>query len=307
MAVDARRLRRWSLFLLVLGFQTVLVRGAAAQADEEADEVRSGALQMLRVMTANVRYGTANDGPDHWDRRKDLLVDVLKDENPDLIGTQEMLPFQADYLEQHLQGYTYVGRSRELDNTDGEQCGVFFRSDRFVELERGHLWLSEEPERPGSQAWDAALPRMATWLKLYDRAGRRVFVVINTHFDHSGVEARRQSAVLLREYARRFASQYPLIVTGDFNCGEGSDPYQELVGGMAEDASPLLDAYRQANPTRTDAEGTFNGFAGRRDGPRIDWILATPAWRTVAAHIVTTQRDGRYPSDHFPVVAELSY
>ncbi len=276
----------------------VVVQDSSADNDQAA---------VIRVMTSNVRYGTANDGPNDWDHRKDLLVQVMRNQHPDLIGTQEMLPMQAAYLQKQLDGYTYVGRSRELDNADGEQSGVFFRTDRFVELERGFFWLSDEPERPGSQAWDAALPRMATWLKLFDRVPQRVIVIINTHFDHVGRQARLESAKLIRQYAERFADDYPLIVTGDFNCGESSAPYQQLVHNAADDAVPLNDVFRSVHPTREDDEGTFNGFAGRRDGSRIDWILATPSWRPVSAEIVTTHQQDRYPSDHFPVVAVLAY
>jgi endonuclease/exonuclease/phosphatase family metal-dependent hydrolase len=259
----------------------------------------------VRVMTANVRYGTANDGEDRWELRRDLLVEVLRQEQPDLIGTQEMLPFQAAYLQQQLGIYDYVGRSRELDNADGEQCGIFYRRERFVELERGHFWLSDEPERPGSQAWDAALPRMATWLKLFDRTTQRVLVIINTHFDHRGDDARLRSAQLVRRYAARFAADYPLIVTGDFNCPEASPPYAALCQSADGAAAPAADVYRQVHPDRQPDEGTFHGFQGGREGGRIDWILASAAWRAESARIVAWHRDGRYPSDHYPVVAEL--
>ena len=132
-------------------------------------------------------------------------------------------------------------------------------------------------------------------------------MIVNTHFDHRGSEARRQSAAVLRRYARQFAANHPLIVTGDFNAGEGSDPYRELIENSADAETGLVDVYRIAQPARRADEGTFNGFRGLRDGPRIDWILATPSWRVVSARIVTTQREGRFPSDHFPVVAELEY
>ena len=292
------------LLVGILGLPLVVHRLGFAQDSVGPADLPSA---VIRVMTSNVRYGTADDGENAWEHRKAMLLDVMRTAEPDLIGTQEILPFQADYLQQGLADYVYVGRSRELDNVAGEQCGVFYRRDRFVELERGYFWLSQHPEQPGSQSWDAALPRMATWLKLFDRKRQRVFVVINTHFDHRGGEARLQSARLLLDYARRFAADYPLLVTGDFNCGEASPPYLQLVRGPSEDSSPLIDVYRQANATRNKQEGTFNGFEGRRDGPRIDWILATPQWRVLSANILTTQTDGRTPSDHFPVVATLEY
>jgi endonuclease/exonuclease/phosphatase family metal-dependent hydrolase len=280
------------------------------EASEPAADPSSGdkaVPRRIRVVSSNVRYGSADDGQDRWQLRKELLADVLRNENADLIGTQEMLPFQAEYLRQHLDGYAYVGRSRELDNDEGEQCGIFYRQARFVELEAGHFWLSPQPEQPGSQAWDAALPRMATWLKLFDRPAQRALVVINTHFDHRGHEARRHSAQVVRRFAQRYSDQYPIVVTGDFNCGEGSDPYVELVSQSVADSSPLVDVYRQVHPDKLPEEGTFNGFRGRRDGARIDWILATRDWQAMAADIVTANDQGRFPSDHFPVLAELEY
>jgi endonuclease/exonuclease/phosphatase family metal-dependent hydrolase len=293
---------------IVAGLLSLPLWSPSASRAQKAD-IRTdlaAAVGAVRVMTANVRYGTADDGENHWDLRKDLLVEAMRQERPDLIGTQEILPFQATYLQQQLGQYDYVGRSRELDQPDGEQCGIFFRSARFVELERGHFWLSETPQFPGSQSWDAALPRMATWLKLFDRTTQRVSVIINTHFDHQGREARRQSAGVLLRYARQFAAQYPLIITGDFNCPEESAPYVTLTSPADAASSQLIDIYRLVHPHRQANEGTFNGFQGRRDGGRIDWILATPAWKPVSAQIITFQRDGRFPSDHFPVVAELS-
>ncbi len=158
------------------------------RADEPADGNDSRALV---VVSSNVRYGTADDGPNRWEMRRDLLTETLRRTEADLIGTQEILPFQAEQLSAALERYEYLGRSRDLDDPAGEQCGIFFRRDRFVLLELGHFWLSDQPQTPGSRGWDAALPRMATWVKLYDRRAQRPLILVNTHFDHVGREARR--------------------------------------------------------------------------------------------------------------------
>jgi endonuclease/exonuclease/phosphatase family metal-dependent hydrolase len=261
----------------------------------------------LTVVTANVRFGTADDGPNHWDHRRETLVAALRDTAADLIGTQEMLPFQAEYIRQQLEGYDYYGHSRELDNRDGEQCGVYVRRDRFVVLEVGHFWLSDAPEIPGSRSWDSSLPRMATWAKLFDRRLGRNLIFVNTHFDHRGADARRRSAELLRSFVTARAAEYPVIVTGDFNCGEDSPPYRALLHDNEQGASPLVDVYRQLHPERRPDEGTYNGFEGRRSGDRIDWILSTRDFAPKSAEILAAPRDGRYASDHFFVRAQLDF
>jgi endonuclease/exonuclease/phosphatase family metal-dependent hydrolase len=148
---------------------------------------------------------------------------------------------------------------------------------------------------------------MATWLKLFDHAAQRVIVMLNTHFDHRGPEARRQSAGVMCAAVRRWGDRYPIVITGDFNCPEGSAPYQTLLGPQASLPRPLGDTYRLAHPERAQDEGTFHGFQGTRSGGRIDWVLVTPDFSVRSAQIITESPDGRYPSDHFPVVAELTY
>jgi endonuclease/exonuclease/phosphatase family metal-dependent hydrolase len=300
----------WYSGSYVKALQAALVWLAAcsfAVADESAEGAEKAAAvnTAVVVMSANVRFGTANDGANSWEHRKELVVETFREIDADLVGTQEMLPMQAQYLQDELPQYFYVGTSREPDNTDGEQCGIFVRRDRFVLLELGHFWLSDRPELPGSMAWDTSLPRMATWVKLHDRARQRTIMLVNTHFDHRGQEARAESAKLLRSFAARHAPDYPLAITGDFNAPEASPPYQNLLTGDAAEPPLLRDTYRVVHPQAQANEGTFNGFEGRREGGRIDWILASPQWTIRDAAIVTKNEEGRYPSDHFFVTATL--
>ena len=122
----------------------------------------AGTLQgeQLRVMSFNLRYGRANDGENRWEKRDWLVAKTVKQFNPDLMGTQETLKFQAEFLESNLEGYTYFGRSRM--KTPNEHCGIFYKTDRFTQLAGGHFWLSESPEIPESKSWDSSLPRMAS-------------------------------------------------------------------------------------------------------------------------------------------------
>ncbi|MEN9554012.1 MAG: hypothetical protein RLZZ232_298 [Planctomycetota bacterium] len=276
---------------LIVAMQWMSAAGNAQQVTAAAE---------LRVMSFNIRYGTANDGADAWPRRRQLVVQTIRQFDPDLLGTQETLPFQATYLTQELSGYQYLGWSRD-ESAQGEQCGLLVRSARFEVLESGQFWLSERPDEKFSRSWDAALPRVATWARLRERSDQaKPFVFINTHFDHRGEEARRQSALVLRERLLKIAGEQPVILTGDFNCGETSPPYTTLLEGGG-----LRDTWLQSATNRTAESGTFHGFSGKAGAERIDWILVSPAWGVRSATIDRTNADGRYPSDHFPVTAVL--
>jgi endonuclease/exonuclease/phosphatase family metal-dependent hydrolase len=258
-------------------------------------------------MSFNVRYGVADDGHNSWEHRKELVARTVRDFDPDLLGTQETWPFQAEYLVEQLPGREYVGWPRQPGNADdGEECGILFRTARFEKLDEGQLWLSETPDVPGSKSWDSSLPRVVTWVKLRDRTRPEgVLWFLNTHFDHRGAEARHQSARLLRRHLEGLGPGAPWIVTGDFNCPEGSPPYLELAGEGAGVA--VIDSYRAAHPRRQDDEGTFSAFTGRRSGGRIDWILHAPGFETLSAAIDRTEDEGRFPSDHYPVTAVVRW
>jgi endonuclease/exonuclease/phosphatase family metal-dependent hydrolase len=262
---------------------------------------------VLRVMSFNLRYGLADDGENSWEHRKGLLARTVLDFDPDLLGTQETLDFQAEYLLKQLPGRTYVGWDRQPGSEDGEQCGILYRTARFEQVDSGQFWLSETPDVPGSRSWDSSLPRVVTWVELRDArrpAARLVF--FNTHFDHRGAEARKEAARLLRRRLREREPATAWIVTGDFNCAESSRPYEELVG-TGPDGLTVVDSYRAAHPRREEGEGTFNGFAGDRSGGRIDWILHSPQFETVSAGIDRNEERGRFPSDHFAVSAVLRW
>ena len=268
-----------------------------------ANSFAAKAAEPLRVMSFNIRYGSANDGENHWDRRKSLVTKTIRDFDPDLLGTQETLSFQADYIAAEIPNYTYFGRSRM--KTPNEHCGIFFRSERFTQLAGGHFWLSEKPDTPESKSWDSSLPRMVTWVLLNDHQNEDgdPILFVNTHFDHQGEVARLESAKLIRkrlESLRQLAHDPLVVVTGDFNTGESTPPYQALVAGNQR----IMDTYRATYPERGPEEGTFNGWRGRKSGPRIDWVLADRRYQVHSANIVDVAFDeNRYPSDHFPVTA----
>jgi len=254
----------------------------------------------VAVMTFNIRYGTAADGPDAWPERRDLLVDVIRDAAPDILGLQEALRGQLDELHAALPGYGEGGVGREDGRTAGEYAAVLFRTDRFAFMQAGTFWFSDTPEVPGSRSWGNNVTRICTWVRLEDRASGRALYAFNVHLDHESQRSRERSVALLLERIRRLARGAPVIVTGDFNAGEDN-----LAVAALRD-SGLVDTYRVVHPSDS-AVNTYHAFRGTTEGPKIDFVFASPAWRPLEAAIVRTAHAGRYPSDHFPVTARLAW
>lgn len=263
----------------------------------------------VRVMSFNIRLGSANDGENHWNHRKEFLAETIRNFSPDLLGTQETELAQKNYLAEQLPDYTAFGAGRVDGKEAGEMSAIFYRTKRFKQLDGGHFWLSETPMVPGSISWDSSLPRMVTWVKLKDleAAGNRTVWFLNTHFDHRGKQARIESAKMLHKRVSTLPKGAFVIATGDFNAGEGSEPYKELFTPGAK--GPLLiDAYRSKFPERMPGEGTYNNFRpDQKSGARIDWIAISPQWQIESFEVNHVSRDGRVPSDHFPLEAVLKY
>ncbi len=261
----------------------------------------------VRVMSFNIRYGTANDGENHWSKRKEFLIETIRKFDPDLLGTQETLGFQRDFLQEQLAGYGSLGVGRDDGKDGGEMMALYYRQDRFELLEKGHFWLSELPEQVGSKSWDSSLPRMVTWVRLRDRKIKDgpTVLFLNTHFDHKGTVARLESAKLIRSRIDSLRKDSRVILTGDFNAGATSEPYRAMFAKESSKTA-LIDTWRAKNPEALPDEGTFSGFVeGNTKGPRIDWIGVSDDWKIIQAEIDRTARSGRTPSDHFPVQAIL--
>lgn len=260
----------------------------------------------LRVMSFNVRCGSAPDGENSWEKRRDLLLERVRRFDPDLLGTQETEDEPGAFLRAQLPEYSAFGVGRDDGKAKGESVTLFYRVERFEKLAGGHFWYGEHPETPGLMAWDATFPRMLTWVTLRDRRSERKLLWLNTHWDNSGANSRLESAKQLRRWVTAHGEGLPLIVSADFNSTELSPEHRHLLG-EADTRPRLTDVYRQIHPRREPDEATFHGFGGGRQGLRIDRILCSPAFVPVAADIDRTSRDGRYPSDHFPVTATLRW
>lgn len=248
----------------------------------------------MRVMSFNVRYGTAADGPDAWPLRRDLVVRTIRAHDPDLLGMQEVLPLQSDYLAAALPEYERYGPGRDAGGA-GEACTIFWRRDRFELVESRTHWLSETPDVPQSKSWDAALTRIVSLVRLRERTNGTEFVFANAHFDHRGATARLESARLLA----RLLPEDRVILTGDLNAAESSPPLAAL-----RDAG-FVDSFRVLHPDATEV-GTFTGFrAPGRD--KIDHVLYRGRAEVLESGIDRTREGGRWPSDHLPVTARLRW
>lgn len=264
------------------------------------------ASEPIRVMSFNIRFGTANDGDNVWANRKDFVAETILAFDPDLLGTQETLAFQRDDLSERLPGYATFGVGRTDGKEDGEMMSIFYRTSRFEKLDGGHFWLSQTPDVVGSISWESSLPRMASWLKLRDKTNDEIVWHFNTHFDHRSPHARLKSAELIRSKVASMTGDHQAIVTGDFNADADSVPYHAMFNSD-QPAVLLVDTYAAKHPDSQEPSGTSTRFEmeTRRD-VRIDWIAITPDWIIESADIDTTNRDGRTPSDHLPVTAVVN-
>ncbi|WP_459558450.1 endonuclease/exonuclease/phosphatase family protein [Lacunimicrobium album] len=259
----------------------------------------------VKVMSFNIRYGTAKDGVNHWEKRKEFVVETIKKFDPDVLGTQETLDFQRDYLSENLKGYSVFGVGRNDGKEDGEMMAIYYRDDRFTKLEGGHSWYSETPEVAGSMGWDTSLPRMVSWVKLKSKseAGQEYYF-FNTHFDHIGPQAKKEAAKLLVKWiAEKHADGTPVIFMGDFNSMVGSQPYKTL---FESESIKLQDTYLVKHPSGSEPEQTYGGFEAVKTGKgRIDWMGCTEDIEVIRAEIDRTARGEFSPSDHYPINAVL--
>lgn len=253
--------------------------------------------QMVKVMTYNIRLDVASDSLNAWPQRKEFLASQIEFHAPDIIGTQEGTPSQIDWLDERLTRYTRIGEGREGGHR-GEYSAIYYNRHRLTVKASGTFWLSETPDQV-SIGWDAALPRIVTWARFSERTGERDFFVFNTHFDHRGTEARSQSADLILTMIDSLnKKELPFVLTGDLNLTPDTAPLQKL-------SAVLTDAFIAA-PIKLGPAGTFTGF--RHDVPatrRIDYIFVSPQVEVINFATLTDAINGRYPSDHFPLMSTL--
>lgn len=287
-----------TMLLTCLGF-------AAAHDAARADERLT-----LKAMTFNIRLNNSGDGPNRWSERRDAAIGLIRRFQGDFVGIQEALPDQMNDLKKMLPEYRLLGRSREADAARGEATPILYRHERWRldPKQSGWFWLSDTPQVPGSITWGNACTRMVVWGRFIEEKTGRGVVVYNTHFDHVSEPARQKSAALL---ARRIAERErpePVVIMGDFNSGESSAAILHLTGRAAGSPVKLVDTFRALHPDEKEVK-TYHGFRGGTAGEKIDFILASPGVKALSAEISHDRVAGgaRYPSDHYPVTAEMSF
>lgn len=255
----------------------------------------------LRLLSLNLRYDNPADGPDAWLERRIEVGEFLMAKGafstystPDVLGVQEALSSQLQFLDSVMSGYTRYSRGRDDGRQAGEHAAIYWKKDRFSLLDSGTFWLSEQANSP-NKGWDAALPRIASWIKLKERASAKSLLVLNTHFDHIGVKARAESARQIAAWVNRQA--IPVVVMGDLNSEVHEQPLELLRQGGLTETRP-----------RNDFTPTFNGFTWpRKKHKLIDFIL-TRGFQTQSYRVITAKRNnGRELSDHFPVEAVVDW
>jgi len=258
----------------------------------------SSYAQEIKLMSYNIRYDNPNDGENAWPNRKETLVKQILFYEPDVIGTQEGLEHQVNYINDNLKSYNYVGIARAdvKEKEKGEFSAVFYNSLKYKKLESGTFWLSKTPTKP-SRGWDASLNRICTYILLKNKESGVEFWVFNTHFDHKGKIAREKSAELIIERIKLINQRnLPIFLMGDFNLQPDESPIQFI-------SKELNDSKKICQQLPYGSVGTFNGFnVCKKPKRRIDYIFVSKNNIIVIKYAVLADvKDIKYPSDHFPV------
>lgn len=255
--------------------------------------------QPINVMTYNIRYSTEKDGENAWSKRKDKVKALVKFHDADILCTQEALAEQYDFILENSD-FEAVGAGRDDGKRKGEFSPIYYNKNRFSKKDGGMFWLSQTPDVP-SKGWDAMFNRVCTWIRLYDKLNKKEFLVFNTHYDHVGVQARIESAKLIKQKIQEIAPNLPVVYTGDLNV----TPETEAIATIK---SFLNDSKEVSIEPPYGPEGTFNGF--KFNSPlkdRIDYIFVNKGFKVQKYAVLTDSKDQRYFSDHLPVFAKLLF
>ena len=257
----------------------------------------------INVMTFNIRYDNPDDGAQNWHKRKENVVRMINFYDLDIIGMQEVLVSQLNYLKENLPQYIAVGVGREDGKEKGEFTPLFYRKSRFKELDHGTFWLSETPDKV-SKGWDAALERIATWVKLKDNRTGKEFLFMNTHFDHRGQRARVESARLLKKKISELADGKQVILTGDFNLTPESEGIQTLI--EPDGKNTLVNSSTVAAITY-GPNWTSPGFDNRPYDQRkvIDYIFLNKINTVNRDAVIAEKLNDLQLSDHCPVFVQV--
>ena len=262
--------------------------------------VTASFAQTITVGSFNVRYDNPRDSGNLWMDRLPRVSALIAFHDFDIVGTQEGLQHQLDGLQTLLPGYSYYGIGRDDGALKGEHSAIFVKKDAFTIVDKGDFWLSETPTKPGF-GWDARINRICSWVLLEHNVTRKKMYCFNVHYDHQAMIARKESSKLILEKIKTIAGAIPVILTGDFNGDHNSAWYQ-----LIANSGVLLDTYsRVANPYKPN--GTFQGFGPNLNPDQVIDHIFTSAHFTVSRWgVLTDSYNGKFPSDHFPVLTQIT-
>ena len=255
--------------------------------------------QSLTMLTYNIRFDNPADGPNAWPLRKAWMCGQIRIINPDVFGIQEGLDRQVRYIDSSFTDYKHIGVGRDDGKTKGEFSALWYNTRKLQLIKQGTFWLSPTPEKV-SVGWDAALPRICTFGLFKDISSGKKFWVFNTHFDHIGVEARKNSAMLILQKIKKLNKPgLPVILMGDFNSTSDDDPIKIICQQFQDSKS--ADKNMSMGP-----DGTFNGFdPSKPTVERIDFIFAGYGAKAESYQVIRESMDGKFASDHFPVISRI--
>ena len=257
----------------------------------------------VRWATFNMRLDTPADSLNNWKYRKERVAQYIQDMKLDVVGAQEVLQNQFNDLKSLLPDFEGVGVARDDGKETGEYSAVFYRKSVFDALDSGTFWLAENPDSVGMMGWDAVCVRVATWAKLQHKATGKIVMAVNTHFDHVGKVARRESALLIIRKIKEIVGDRPAVLTGDFNVTDQNEAYNTIVSNEFV----LLDAHKVAEKT-SGASYTFHGFdkVDMEKRSKIDFVFVTPQIKVLHSEVTPEVKEALL-SDHNPQWTELEF
>ncbi len=260
------------------------------------------AQQQVKIMSYNIRLDVKSDGENRWDARKYQVANLMSYHEADFMGLQEVQHHQLQFLQENLPQYAYIGVGRDDGKEGGEYSCIFYDKEKFTVVEQGTFWLSPTPETP-SKGWDAAYPRVCTWGLFKMKKSKQMFYVVNTHLDHVGKLARKNSVNLIMERVAKINVKNTLVFfTGDFNSLPTDEPITDVTKTYANTRAISKQVY--------GAPDTWNGFkfTEKLDGC-IDYIFANDPSKIEVEKFatLTDSYDLKYPSDHLPVMATIRF
>ena len=255
--------------------------------------------EKVRVMSFNIRYANPGDGENFWDFRKEQVFSLIDRYDCDFVGIQEALPDQIRELEENLPDYNWIWRTREADPEKGEAVPLAYNASKWEAVWTESFWLSDTPDVPGSNTWESACTRISTWGLFKSLSTDKKILVCNTHFDHISQKARLNGARLILEKIEGLNDNIPVILLGDLNA-KPDNPAILVLTELLDDLYPLLNA-------QDSTSGTFHGFKGSTRGKRIDYVMVRANYDINQIEIIRDNENGLYPSDHFPVLSDLTF